>query len=345
MIGVSFYLNDPLAEQRLAAAGALGVRRAFTSLHLPEESGDLAGRARHLLQLARELWIDVYADVSHRTPAHLGIDGFADLAALGVAGLRLDDCFEREEIIGLARQFKIALNASTLLERELRELLAAGLSAAQLIAWHNFYPRRETGLDEAFFRSQNELFRRQGIPVSAYVPGGGAKRGPLFEDLPTLEKHRGVDPFPAALELFAAGVDDVYVGDPDPGPGVLERLVEWDQQGVARLRMESAVWPPGDYPLRPDWARDVLRLMDTRTAASVPPRKTVARPRGTITMDNDLYGRYRGEVQITLRDLEADERVNGIGRIAAEDLPLLAWIRPGQKLRLERAAEKPRPDF
>ncbi|TCL63302.1 hypothetical protein EDC14_102120 [Hydrogenispora ethanolica] len=339
MIGVSFYLNDPLAEQRLAAAGALGVRRAFTSLHIPEESGDLAGRARHLLQLARELWIDVYADVSYRTPAHLGIDGFGDLAALGVAGLRLDDFFERSDIIGLARQFKIALNASILLERELDELLAAGLPAGQLIAWHNFYPRRETGLDEGFFRSQNELFHRRGIPVSAYVPGGGAKRGPLFEGLPTLEKHREGEPFPAALELLAAGADDVYIGDPDPGPGLLERLVQWHQLGIARLRVESAVWPPGEYPLRPDWARDVLRLMNTRTSGSVPPQNTVARPRGTLTMDNDNYGRYRGEVQITLRDLAADRRVNVIGRIIEADLPLLARIRPGQRLLLEKTEE------
>ena len=30
-------------------------------------------------------------------------------------------------------------------------------------------------------------------------------------------------------------------------------------------------------------------------------------------MDNDRYGRYRGEVQITLSDLPADERVNVVG--------------------------------
>jgi hypothetical protein len=55
MIGVSFYLNDPLAERRLAEAKAKGVTRAFTSLHIPEESGDLANRAKALLQAAGEL--------------------------------------------------------------------------------------------------------------------------------------------------------------------------------------------------------------------------------------------------------------------------------------------------
>jgi hypothetical protein len=53
-----------------------------------------------------------------------------------------------------------------------------------------------------------------------------------------------------------------------------------------------------------------------------------------ITMDNDGYGRYRGEIQICRRDLEADERVNVIGHVSSEDLPLLNLAMPGQKVKL-----------
>lgn len=53
-----------------------------------------------------------------------------------------------------------------------------------------------------------------------------------------------------------------------------------------------------------------------------------------ITMDNDLYGRYRGEVQITLNDLPADERVNVIGKVIPEDILLLSFIKPGQGIKL-----------
>lgn len=51
-------------------------------------------------------------------------------------------------------------------------------------------------------------------------------------------------------------------------------------------------------------------------------------------MDNDAYGRYRGEIQICRRDLEADHRVNVIGRVIVEDIPLLSLLKPGQSIEL-----------
>jgi uncharacterized protein len=223
LIGISFYLNDPLAEERIAIAGKMGVERAFTSLHIPEESGDLAGRAKKLLQAAKEAGIEVYADVSAQTPGHLGLKSLSALKSLGVIGLRLDDFFANETILNLSKEFKLALNASILFEEDVRALLEGGVDASQLLAWHNYYPRRETGLSASFFQSQNELFRRYGIPVSAYIPGDGEKRGPLYEGLPTLEAHREVDPYMAALELFRAGARDVYIGDPEVSEELLHR--------------------------------------------------------------------------------------------------------------------------
>jgi uncharacterized protein len=332
LIGISFYLNDPLAKERLALASKYGVKRAFTSLHIPEESGDLAGQAKKLLQWAKDLGIDVYADVSKRTPFHLGMESLLELKSLGVVGLRLDDFFDYETIIRLANEFKIALNASILFEEDLTALLIKGLRADQLIAWHNFYPRPETGLDEKFFHSQNSLYKQFNIPICAYIQGDGEKRGPLFEGLPTLEKHRETDPFVAALELFHAGVQDVYIGDPEFSESLLERLMDVDCNNMIPIRIEG--FQSGEYRIRPDFARDVLRLMDTRSSKAIPPLNTIKRQIGTITMDNDRYGRYRGEVQITLNDLPADERVNVIGKIHQEDLHLLSFIKPGQRLKL-----------
>jgi uncharacterized protein len=329
LIGISFYLNDPMAEERIIQAGKIGVKRAFTSLHIPEESGDLAVRAKRLLQVAKDNGFEVFADVSYHTPAHLGISSLFELKELGVTGLRLDDFFDHDLIVRLADEYKIAINASILFEKDIERLISSGLKTEQLIGWHNFYPRRETGLSEEFFRQQNQLYKRFTIPISAYVPGEGEKRGPLFEGLPTLEHHRNVDPFLAALELFREGVADVYIGDPDPGKSLLEKLVKFDQEGMITIRTESGFQHHGKFQLRPDLSRDVLRFMNTRTKDAVEPSQTGNRTTGTITMDNDLYGRYRGEIQITLRDLPADERVNVIGKVRADDLPLLSYSRPG----------------
>ncbi|WP_144550280.1 MupG family TIM beta-alpha barrel fold protein [Bacillus sp. X1(2014)] len=334
MIGISFYLNDPLAEERIRFAGKMNVRRAFTSLHIPEESGDLAGRAKMLLHAAKEAGIEVYADVSARTPAHLGLDSLFSLKSLGVIGLRLDDFFTNETILELAKDFKLALNASIMFEEDVRVLLEGGLQASQLLAWHNFYPRRETGLAYSFFQEQNELFKRYGIPVSAYIPGDGEKRGPLYEGLPTLEDHREVDPYRAALELFRAGLEDVYIGDPEVSEDLLKRLNDLDCHQRVSVRIEG--FQDGEFRLRPDFSRDVIRLMDTRSSDSVVAANAVARPLGTITRDNDRYGRYRGEVQITLHDLPPDERVNVVGRVVEADLPLLSVLQPGQLVKLIR---------
>jgi uncharacterized protein len=331
LIGISFYLNDTFAEDRIRFAAGKGVKRAFTSLHIPEESGDLANQAKHLLHIAKENGIEVYADVSAKTPSHLGVENLFALKSLGVIGLRLDDYFKEKIILRLAKDYKIALNASILLENEVERLITSGLNVEQIIAWHNFYPRQETGLDETFFQTQNELFKKNRIPVCAYIPGDLEKRGPLFKGLPTMEKHREMDPLLAALELKQSGVEDIYIGDPGISEELIDRLIEIERN-IVTLRTEG--FQEGVYQLRPDFSRDVLRLMDTRSSDSVIPENTLPRPVGTVTRDNDLYGRYRGEVQITRHDLSADERVNVIGRINPEDIPLLSLLKPGQKIKL-----------
>ena len=88
-------------------------------------------------------------------------------------------------------------------------MIENGIDCERLIAWHNFYPRRETGLDEHFFDKQTALFKQYSIPVCAFIPGIGENRGPLFEGLPTLESHRDVHPFTAAAELYNKSIDDV----------------------------------------------------------------------------------------------------------------------------------------
>ncbi|MFY4774180.1 MupG family TIM beta-alpha barrel fold protein [Metabacillus sp. RGM 3146] len=47
MIGFSFYLSDQNAEKRIKDAGNKGVKQAFTSLHIPEESVDMAKKAEN----------------------------------------------------------------------------------------------------------------------------------------------------------------------------------------------------------------------------------------------------------------------------------------------------------
>ena len=62
---------------------------------------------------------------------------------------------------------------------------------------------------------------------------------------------------------------------------------------------------------------------------------TVERPLGTITVDNEKYERYQGEIQIAKRNLPADEKVNVIGRIKKDDRLLLQYMYGGSKFQIK----------
>ncbi|MFJ7307866.1 MupG family TIM beta-alpha barrel fold protein [Peribacillus frigoritolerans] len=333
MIGISFYLQDAHAETQIIHAANLGVKRAFTSLHIPEEKGDLMKRMIRLLKLAEDYGMEIHVDVSLNTLDHLGINKFTDLWPLGIKGIRLDDGFDKEMVISLSKVFSLSLNASTLNEDELLAVLGGGVEPESLIAWHNFYPRPETGLEEVFFHEQNRMFKKYGIPIFAFIPGAGSKRGPLHEGLPTLEKHRLMNPYAAGIELIQH-VEGVYVGDQGTEDNLLENLTAYKNLNILTIRVESRLLQSGQYKLRPDVSQDVFRLQNTRVTANVEPSNTAARSLGSITMDNDAYGRYRGEVQICKRDLGANHRVNVIGRVIEEDIPLLSLLKPGQTIKL-----------
>ena len=55
------------------------------------------------------------------------------------------------------------------------------------------------------------------------------------------------------------------------------------------------------------------------------------RNRGTITIDNEKYLRYSGEIQIMKENFEADERVNVIGHINEGYESILECISRGKK--------------
>lgn len=130
-------------------------------------------------------------------------------------------------------------------------------------------------------------------------------------------------------------MNGVYIGDQGVENDLIENLSAFNDRNILSIRVKSSVLQSGIYDLRPDVSRDVYRLQHTRVTTQVKPQNTVERYLGSITMDNDAYGRYRGEVQICRRDLEANHRVNVIGLVIEEDLPLLALLESGQSVNLQ----------
>lgn len=347
MRGLSVYLSQPVTaayETWLAEMRQSGFTSLFTSLHIPEDDASVyTERLEHLGRIAKALEMELFADIAPTSLEALGKtwDDAHTLLDWGVTGLRVDYGVTSKQVADLSQQMTVALNASTLSETELAEMVRHGLDLRRVEAWHNFYPRPETGLERTWFDEKNAWLKGQGIRVQAFIPGDGTLRGPLFERLPTLEDHRTLSPFACFLDL-ERHVDRILLGDPAVTDETREQFKAYDD-GIVLLRAEAVC------PLEPmlrdvqtnrmDPARDIVRSVESRAYGRpghrlVEPLAAAPRPLGTITIDNTNYGRYAGEMQVTKRDLDMDDRVNVIGRVIAEDRPLIRFIGPGVMFRV-----------
>lgn len=322
-LGRSVYLTEFEKQKAPLAASPAGGAPVFISLHIGEEFGPgYADRARAMCRwLSGQGW-RILADVSEVTARQLGCRDIAELAQrLGLWGLRLDDGFTLEEACALAARMPVAVNASTTTEQQARVLAAAG---PDVIAIHNFYPRPETGLDPDFLRESTRMLQAAGMKVYAFIPGDEGLRGPLHAGLPTLEAHRGAAPLAAFADLAVNyGMDGIFAGDPGVSAYQLGQIARFCTEGVLPVPVRLTADWEGLYgkvfTCRPDSPRWLVRFQESRAYAKagppVQPDRCEERRRGSITMDNCLYGRYSGEVQLIRQDLPADEKVNVIGHI------------------------------
>ncbi len=342
-LGASVYLHVPIEEQLsyLEKINLYGFQTLFTSLHIPEDDVSLyADRLQRLGRFAEKKGMALVCDVSPQSMAHLKLtwEKASLLRDWGVTGLRIDYGIDAETVARISRSLEIVVNASTVRTEDIAALKHAGVAFDHIEGWHNFYPRPETGLGRENFNKINERLREAGFKRMSFIPGD-VKRGPLYEGLPTLEAHRHWSPFAAWLDLYSQkAVDTVIVGDPQLSEESLQQLALFQQQGVILLRAKACVEDPPIIDKqcnRPDEARDVIRSVQSREIAQqmkqkVKPNQTTERLLGTITMDNERYGRYQGEIQLTKRDLQADDKVNVIGRVIEEDRPLLEHLKANQ---------------
>lgn len=351
MLGISIYLNQPIDQQqeKIERYNAQGFNMIFTSLHIPEENKEVyQDRLIKLGMLAKKLKMNLTVDIDANSlnTLHLKFDEANQLKQLGIGALRLDEGFNEKVTAALSKQIPIVLNASTLTTQLLQNMIKEGLNVNQVTACHNFYPRPETGLSRQAFRERNQFLMDVELSIAAFFPGDQNWRGPIFKGLPTLEDHRSFSPFASFLDLSHEDVDDLILGDPEMSEHALRQFSSWKKgqfllhahPKTDDLTLLQAVALPQSNRL--DEARDCIRSQESRIQhllklPVLPTNHSVPRPTGSITVDNQLYGRYQGEIQITKHDLPADPKVNVIGKVVSEDLPLLHFIQGGAKFQIE----------
>jgi uncharacterized protein len=348
-VGMNYSLEEN--KQYITKAKEYGYSGVFTSLHIPEANYEKAiEEFKELAGLCSSLNMNIIADISPRAFTYLVADmnNLKVLKDMGIYGVRVDFGFTPEEIASFTRNpygLKIEINASTVSSRFFSELDKFNPDYNMLQASHNYYPRLNTGISLETFKKKNEMLKRYGMKISAFVPSLINKRGPIFEGLPTLEVHRFLEPQVSAKELFALEMDAVFFGDSIPTDKEL-KSVGSIQEDVIELRIETFEPCPIEKSIilspchinRPDAAEDVIRSTNSRETLKkediINPYNNIERKVGYITIDNKDYLRYSGELQICKKALPMDKRVNVVGRVIVEDLILIKYIKDETKFRL-----------
>lgn len=331
------------------------MRRVFLSLLQLDVSNEATfNKYKQIIQLLNEHDLMIIADINQDLINALGWqDDLVEKAIdFGLDGLRLDEALDIGQMIELINNkhnFKIELNISQdnlLLEM----LLKNGAKKANIIGCHNFYPKRFTGLSMEHFLKTTAIYKQHEIRTAAFISGASADEGPwpVSEGLPTLEAHRDIPSTTQLKEYAALGlIDDVIISNQFVAEAEMQSLVQVDTQELTLevelledLTETEQKVIDFHHTYRNDVSEYVLRSTMPRVvyAEESVPERTQAKQvqRGDILIDNDLYGRYSGELQIALKDFEVSEKTNVVGKIKEYELPLLDYIKPNDQFRLRR---------
>lgn len=357
MLGFSIFLGESLSEEKknyILEMKQAGFTRIFTSLHIPEEDPqEVIHTLQQLGVLTQELQIDLMADISDDGLRRLNIDinqpeACKQLKELGITGIRMDYGIDNRTIATVSHHMQVGLNASTLTEEDVAQLDLYQADFTKMELWHNYYPRPETGLSKAYLQAVNHKWQALGFKVVAFVPGDENLRGPLHTGLPTLEEHRGRHPLAAAIDLFHYfDCNAVYIGDGGLSKKVKEQFSSYFQYKKILLEVDLLLdsYRPfivGEHTNRIDEAQDVIRSQEARknNRQTIEAENNQTRAQGSVTIDNKNYLRYMGEVQMTKRDLPADEKVNVVANVIKKDRELVNYIGSGCHFELKEGRKK-----
>ena len=343
-VGASLYvgLDDYSLEDNLAYLEKLAknkVDKVFISAHMPEMKETFVNELKVICDKAQELGVKIILDVAKPMMNKINFDN--------VFALRLDYGFTKDEIIALTKELaekgiKVELNASTITKSDLQYFSQAGLDVSKFRISHNFYPKMYTGLSRDAVLEKNAIYKEFGMKVMMYIPASG-KRPPLYDGLPTVEEHRYL-PLEAILaEIRALEIDEVFFGDAYATDEEINTLVNYNYdeilipvvvyKNVSETERQLLV---ANHRNRLDKSEYFVR--SSVRSDGIKQQNAVDRNVKDVTIDNELFKRYQGEVCIMMKGLPKDERVNVVGKALCSEF-LLNKINGGMKFKLKIVGE------
>ena len=341
LVEIKSYLKD---------ASELGFSRVFScllSVNKPAE--EIKKEFTEINTYAHELNYEVIVDVSPRVFGELNIS-YKDLSffkEIGADGIRLDAGFSglEESIMtynpeGLIVEINMSNNVHTI-----DTIMDYRPNKYKLYGCHNFYPHRYTGLSVQHFLNTSKRYKDLGLRTAAFVNSKVATTGPwpVEEGLCPLEMHREWEITSAAKWLWATElIDDVIVANSFASEEELKALSEIDpylltldcELSADDSEIERHIVQEEPHLVRGDSSDYVLRSSQSRITHKkdhFEPHDTRPIEKGDILIDNYLYTKYAGELQVALLPMENSGKTNVVGRVLEQDLPLLDLLKPWQK--------------
>jgi len=357
-IGISIYPERSTFEKDkvyIDLAHSLGYKRIFTSLlELTGDSGQVVNNFKKVVQYASGLDMEVMVDINPKIFKQIGVS-YNDLSffnELGAYGIRLDMGFTGREEAEMTRNpygLKIEVNMS-IGTSYIDNIMSFSPKADHLLGSHNFYPMRYSGLDEEFFKYCANQFRIHNIRTAAFVTSQIGELGPwpVQDGLCTLEDHRDMNIASQVRHMMLTGlIDDIIIGNAYVSEDELKAMADTWNETHPTLNVELAEdisGIEGDiienelHSYRGDRSAYMLRSGLPRFKykdSDIPTHHCRAIKAGDITIGNNNFGQYKGELHIALKEMENPGHVNVVGHLTTESLQVLPYLRPWSKFKLK----------
>ena len=332
LLGISLYphlQSEAVMKQQLNLAVTLGYSQVYTTVQSPQAWNgptQLKPPFQWLIGECRKLGLTLHVDINRRLD--FGFEEDHELVAQMTCnedGVLIED------------------NASMQAEpiNRIKAIQRHG-NLENYIAVHNFFPHPDTGMSFTDTFKNAKLFKACGIRTGVFINSLDADNL-LFRyghGLCTVENHRYKPAYLSAGELTATGMFDyIFFGDGNPSRTEMEQVQEIVHHHCVsvpvyfnsrlddelRQKLLNVV-----LKSRSDQPEFILRATQTRGLGHVPAHPGSDRDKLCITLDNELSGKYEGELQIALKSMPGVEYATVIGQVDMLAENLISLIRYGK---------------
>ncbi len=354
-LGISIYPEKTTEKEILNyidMAAENGFSRIFSCLlSVNDTRENIINKFSNINNYAKGKGFEIIVDVSPRVFNDLGIS-YKDLSffkEIGADGLRLDMGFTGSEESLMTfndDNLKIEINMSSN-TNYIDTIIDYMPNKDNLIACHNFYPHRYSGLNFDHFMKCTERFNKYGLRTAAFITSQNENTfgpWPVTDGLPTLELHRNLPVEVQAKHLIALGnINDIIISNCYPSEDEMKKLgsmrkdmVTFDLQLVDGVpEIEQKILFEEMHFNRGDFSDNIVRSTQSRVKYKGHDFKLFNAPeiikRGDIVIESSEYGHYAGELQIALSDMKNSGKSNVVAHIKEEEIFILDYIRPWQK--------------